>query len=325
MSPQATEAVSIYEPVAEGLERVKSSLLAVGNVSSDFQGELLVHALDSTGKRVRPAITLLAAGFHPHDSRVVETMALAVELLHIATLIHDDTVDNSDLRRGRATLSAVWGRNAAVLIGDYLFAKSAVFVCDTGNIGVIRRFAETIMELSSGELQESVDAHESSQTREKYLARIYNKTASLFTTAAQSGAVLSGAPEATAQKLRSYGYNVGMAFQIVDDILDFEGDAREVGKPVGSDLAQGILTLPAIIALEEDSGGAVGEALQNPDDSDRLIAAVERVVSSTAIEDSHAVAREYCDRALSEIVDLQENEFRSSLEALAEYIVARRS
>ena len=325
MSPQAAEAVSIYEPVAEGLERVKSSLLAVGNVSSDFQAELLGHALDSTGKRVRPAITLLAAGFHQHDDRVVETMALAVELLHIATLIHDDTVDNSDLRRGRATLSAVWGRNAAVLIGDYLFAKSAVFVCDTGNIGVIRRFAETILELSSGELQESVDAHESSQTREKYLARIYNKTASLFTTAAQSGAVLSGAPEATVEKLRSYGYNIGMAFQIVDDILDFEGDAREVGKPVGSDLAQGILTLPAIIALEEDSGGAIGDSLQNPDDSDRLDAAVERVVSSTAIEDSHAVAREYCDKALSELADLQKSEFRSSLEALAEYVVARRS
>ena len=201
----------IHSPVLQGLERVKISLRDMVNHKSPFLAQLLDHALETKGKRVRPTLTLLAAGFHPNDGKRAETMATAVELLHIASLIHDDTVDQSEVRRGRATISKLWGGNAAVVLGDYLFATSATYVCDTGNIRVIRRFAETIKELSSGEMEEMVVRYDAGQSREQYFTRIYEKTASLFTTATESGAVLSDAPESTVKLLRDYGYSLGMA------------------------------------------------------------------------------------------------------------------
>ena len=232
------QVIEIYGPIQEGLARVEDNLKSVANLRFPFLAQLLEHVFETSGKRVRPAITLLASAFHPHDGKNIETMATAVELLHIATLIHDDTVDSSDFRRGKATISSLWGRNVAVLVGDYLFAASATQVCDTGNIRVVRRFAETIMELSTGELQELAEAYNCNQPMDQYLERICNKTASLFSTAGESGAILSGAPDDVVQALKRYSHNIGMAFQIVDDILDFEGDEEEVGKPVGNDLSR---------------------------------------------------------------------------------------
>ena len=320
------QAVSIFEPVREGLERVKERLYAVADVVPSFPAELLDHALEPAGKSFRPAITLLASNFHPRDDEVIETMAVAVELLHIASMIHDDTVDDSDVRRGKATVSSLWGRNAAVLVGDYIFAKSATFVCDTGNIRVVKRFAETIMELSSGELQETADAYNSGQSREQYLKRVYDKTASLFTTAAQSGAVLSGVSEEMAGAFTEYGYNVGMAFQIIDDILDFDGESQEVGKPVGSDLAHGILTLPAIIAVErQPDDNPILDSLEHPGDSLALERAMEMVQSSSAVKDARATAEEYGLRAVNALAGLERNDSRRSLEALVDYALNRRN
>lgn len=286
----------------------------------------LGHVLETPGKRVRPVVTLLASSFAAHDEEVTETMATAVELLHVATLIHDDTVDDSDLRRGRATVSHLWGRNTAVLVGDYLFAASATFVCDTGNIRVIRRFAETIMELSTGELSEMDDAFNTSLTMDQYLDRIYNKTASLFTTAGESGAVLSGAPEDVVAALRSYARALGMAFQMVDDILDFQGTEAEFGKPVGNDLANGVITLPVIIAMarhpEDDS---VGRLFERPEDPDLLNRAVRMVQGPEVTDAAYAVAREYGAKALHSLEALPRSPARESLEQLVHYVLKRRS
>lgn len=310
----------------ESLVRVEERLRAVGDVSSPYQARLLEHALKSTGKHMRPAITLLAANFNPHEHHLAETMAAAVELLHIASLIHDDTVDDSDLRRGKATVSSAWGRNAAVVAGDYIFAKSATLVCDTGNIRVVRRFAETIMDLSSGQLHEMADAHQSSQSKERYMNRIYNKTASLFTTAGESGAILSGAPEQIVQSLWEYGYNVGMAFQIIDDVLDFEATSQELGKPVGSDLAHGILTLPALFAIEDHkTDNPVLQWLENHADSKSLSKAVEFIQSTSAIEDARLSAKEFGDKALASLKKLDSNTSRYSLEELVQYVLDRRN
>ena len=319
------QAISIYEPIQERLARVEDSLKNLANLGFPFLAQLLGQVFETEGKRVRPAVTLLASGFHPHDGQVTETMATAVELLHIATLIHDDTVDDSQIRRGKATLSSLWGRNVAVLAGDYIFASSATSVCDTGNIRVIRRFAETIMELSSGELQEIAEAYNPSQTMDSYLQRIYNKTASLFTTAGESGALLSGASEGVEQALRDYGYNLGMAFQIVDDILDFEGTEEEVGKPVGNDLSHGIATLPAIIAMERyPEGNPIPELFRNPQDETSLKRAVDMIQSSSIIEDSYAVAKDFCRKAQDALAALPQNHSRDSLAELVGYVLERR-
>ena len=188
-------AAEIYRPVQQRLTKVEDQLRDLACVDFPFLADMLAHVYGAAGKRVRPAITLLSASFHPHDEYKLEVMATAVELLHIATLIHDDTVDNSDFRRGRATISSMFGKDIAVLVGDYVFASSATFVCDTGHVGVIRRFSETIMELSSGELMERVNSRNASQTLDDYHNRIYSKTASLFSMAAETGATLSGAPQ----------------------------------------------------------------------------------------------------------------------------------
>ena len=278
------------------------------------------------GKRTRPAITILASKFHPHDHDLPQIMATAVELLHIATLVHDDTVDNSDVRRGKATVSSRWGRNVAVLVGDYVFATSATFVCDTKNVRVIRRFSETIMELSKGELSEIFDAFNWTPDRDRYWTRIYEKTASLFSTAAESGAVLSGGPESLVQSLKTYGHNLGMAFQIVDDILDFEGTEEEIGKPVGNDLLQGTLTLPTILLMERyPNDNPVQKLFQDVEPDGNLKRAVEMVQNSDIIPEATSIAADFYRRAVDALEPLPDNAYKRSLTDLAAYVMERRS
>ena len=316
----------MYQPIKEDLIRVEEQLRTLSKVGTPYLPELLDYIFLTGGKRVRPAITLLAARIHSHGHDLRIIMAAAVELLHIATLIHDDTVDNSPLRRGKATVSDLWGKNVAVLLGDYVFATSATFVCDTNNMRVIRRFSETIMELSSGELLEFFNSQNWKQSREDYNDRIYAKTASLFRTAAESGAILSGAPEETVQSLQSYGYNMGMAFQIVDDILDVQGNIEEIGKPVGNDLLQGVLTLPAIMLLERYPGENPVEELfrrGNNEAGDSLKRALEMIQGSEIIEDCYAVARDYCLKASGALEPLPDGPARHSLLELSQYIMER--
>ena len=317
---------SIHSPVKVGLDRVKANLLSLDGTPPPFLSELLEHVVQPTGKRLRPALTLLASKLHPHDGRNAEIMAAAVELLHIASMVHDDTVDNSYIRRGKATVNRVWGRNAAVLVGDYVFATSATFVCDTGNIRVIRRFAETIMDLSAGELNEIASAYSLSQTREDYFQRIYQKTASLFSTATEAGAVLSGAPEKTAEAMERYGRNVGLAFQVVDDILDFDGSGDEIGKPVGSDLAQGIMTLPIIIAVERHGPDSpIARFLASTGSDGETEEAVAAVQDPAIIAECYEIAARYCDEAIESLASIESNPARDALEDVVSYVLRRRS
>lgn len=318
--------VSFYEPVQERLDTVSASLRDMAKRKHPFLAQLLEHVFAVPGKNIRPAITLLASNFHLHDEAITEKMAAGVELLHIASLIHDDTVDESSLRRGMATISNLWGTNAAVLAGDYIFAASATLVCDTSNIRVIRRFAETIMELSSGELQEMSEARNPNQTMEGYLARIYDKTASLFMTAGESGAILSGAPEAHVKALRSYGYNLGMAFQVVDDILDIDGAEEEIGKPIGSDLANGVITLPTLIAMQSPTRKhAIERALKRPGDAAALKEAVSVIQDEAVLRASYEFANKYCVKALNSLAALPHNASRDSLEELIGHVQVRRN
>jgi geranylgeranyl pyrophosphate synthase len=318
--------VDAYAPVADQLVRVRARLLELADGQSPFLAELLVHVLDTTGKGIRPAITLLSSGFHSNDGTRAETMAVAVELLHLASLVHDDTVDNAVVRRGKATVGSIWGRNAAVLVGDFIFATSAVFVCDTENVRVIRRFSETIRELSSGELEEMAGSYNYRGTREEYFKRIYGKTASLFRTSSESGAILSGASDDQVSALNDYGYNLGMAFQIADDILDFQGSAEEAGKPVGNDLSQGVLTLPAIIAIERNpEENPVITLCRRPGDSEVLAAAVELCQDSSVMDEASAVADRYTGLALESLAKLERSTARDSLEELVTALVGRRS
>jgi heptaprenyl diphosphate synthase/octaprenyl-diphosphate synthase len=316
---------AIYEPIQDQLGLVEARLRGLADQGHPVLKRLVEHISSAEGKRMRPAITLLASRFHPNDGSLAVTMAAAVELLHAASLVHDDSVDNAAVRRGLATVSSIWGDGVAVLLGDYLFATSAVFVCDTANIRVVRRFAETIREIATGELAESFSAFRLTHSMEEYTQRIYNKTASLFRTAAESGAILSGAPEPTVQAFVEYGRNLGMAFQIVDDILDFEGTQEEVGKPVGHDLLQGTLTLPAMLLLERyPHDNPVVNLFRREDVEANRQRAIAMVRGSTILEDSYAVARRYLDAAARAIGGLPDTTERQSLLDLLGYATERR-
>ncbi|MBN19056.1 MAG: heptaprenyl diphosphate synthase [Chloroflexi bacterium] len=308
---------TIYKPIQEGLFRVEKKLSSVRDITHPLLSDLLEYILNTPGKRVRPAITLLSANFNSHDKDVIDIMATAVEMLHIATLIHDDTVDDSKLRRGKETISNAWGHKEAVLVGDYLFAASATYVCHTNNIIVIKRFSETIMELSSGQLREKEESFKLDLTRKDYIDRIYSKTASLFLTSAKSGAILSNASDDIIKSLEKFAYNYGIAFQIIDDILDFNGSEDKIGKPVGNDLLHGILTLPTILALENNNYCIeIKELLNNPQDHEKIKLAIKRIIDLGLISESLKIAKSYCNKAIDALNCLPSNQYSDSLESL---------
>ena len=319
------QAFSILNPISEQLQLVDARLKEFSE-SSELPSleDLLIHVFDSSGKLARPALTLLTAGFHPNDGEKVITMATAVEMLHVATLIHDDTVDESDTRRGRVTVSSSWGQHTAVLLGDYVFAASATYVCSTGNIRVIKRFSETIMDLSRGQMQETANSRDIQRGMDDYLERIYFKTASLFSTSGESGAILSGASEPIVESLKTYSEKIGLAFQVVDDVLDITGTPQEIGKPVGSDLLNGVITLPTIYAIEEsDCRKKVESFLDDPSNTELHSEIVDIIKGSDAGERSYQYANQLIEEAKLSLQPLQDNDCKTSLLDLADFIISR--
>jgi geranylgeranyl pyrophosphate synthase len=323
------ELSQIYAPVQQDLNKVESQLKAVCQVDFSRLAELLSYIL-SGGKGIRPALTLISGKLYHYDLERLLPMATSVELMHTATLVHDDAIDNSPVRRGRPTINRLWGEDRAVLLGDYLFAKAGEFAAATSNLRVIRLFAQTLQIISSGELAQTFDAFNLEQTRDHYLERISGKTASLFSLATESGAILSQAPEESIEILRGYGYNLGVAFQIVDDLLDFTGTEKEMGKPTGSDLAQGTLTLPAMFLLERyPTDNPVAELFTNRDMPEaekqkKIKKAIDLVRRSKVVKQCHELASGYCVKACSRLELLPDSPSRQALKNLADLVISRK-
>ena len=328
---QTTTAQDIFAPIEQDLDRVVEVItqLSIEEIERCPAGidaletldERLTHVMSTPGKKMRPAMTLLASklwGAVPDEKMI--SMAVAVELLHIAALIHDDTVDDADVRRGKATAGFLWGNNFAVLLGDYVFATSAKFVCATGSVRLISRFAETIAELARGELHEMVSNWNLPVTVDEYFARIYDKTASLFSTSAESGAVLGGADEDAVNALREYGYYLGMAYQVKDDVLDYESTTDELGKPANQDILSGKLTLPAIYASENPDCAAAIEGFFNLSENERE-AALEELLDmirhNGGVERAEATTSEFIDKALKRLEVAPPSVSRDSLASIA--------
>lgn len=318
------ELSSIYEPIREGLAEVEENLAATAKVDSPFLARLLKHVLQNGGKRIRPALTLLAGKFYKFDLKLLVSMATAVELLHTATLVHDDTVDKSLTRRGKPTVNSLWGGAKAVLLGDYLFAKAASFAASTENIRAIKVFAQTLTTISSGELRETVATFNVKQMREHYYQWIGAKTACLFAAAAESGAIVSQSPEEAISALRDYGYNLGMAFQLIDDILDFTGKEAEMGKPVGADLSQGTLTLPAILFLERYPGDSLVKDAVNKKDAKSLKLVIERIREPSILKECFDIASDFRNRAVKSLERLPGSGPHKALIALVDYSLQRK-
>ena len=313
----------IYQSVREDLVEVKNKLRSIGQVEVPWLSEQLSYILKETGKGIRPALTLLSGKLYHYDLTYLLPMAVSVELMHTATLVHDDAIDKASMRRGQATINSIWGDEIAILMGDYLFAKAGEFVADTQTPQVIKLFSQTLGTISSGEISQFRTAFVLNQDREHYLHRIYGKTASLFSLSTQSGAILGRAPEEPVAIMKEYGDNLGMAFQIVDDILDFTSTATAMGKPVGSDLLQGTLTLPALMLLERYPKDNPVAKLFETRDKTHVNRAIEMVLNSSIIDDCYEVATQYSRAGCQNLHRLPDNINRQALYGLGEYVVKR--
>jgi len=314
------------DAVQQDLQEVERLLERVTTVEYPPLTLLLQHTLLNKGKRLRPALVLLAASFHNYRREVLLPTAAAVELLHTATLVHDDLIDNARSRRGSPTLNTLTSERATVLVGDYLFAQSAILAVTCQNIRAIQSFSRALATICDGELREVLTAGVLTNTKEDYYLRIESKTAALFSTATETGGILSDAPESACQALQEYGHSLGMAFQIVDDVLDFVGDEREMGKPVGNDLRQGTLTLPAIQLMEMyPHDNTLADLFGDPADGEEKVRrVVEMVVNSPAVERCYAEARRFVSQAQAALQPLPDNQYRRAMMELAEYVVGRR-
>jgi len=323
-----TVATSIYGPVQEDLRLVEETLDAIKQVDNfPMLTKMLGHVLAGGGKRIRPAIALLAGKFGDYSVDFHVPLAASIELLHTATLVHDDVIDASPSRRGRETANALFNNAASVMLGDYMFAHSADLIARTDNTKVVRLFARTIMAIAGGELHQDMSAYEYGQDTMTYFGRIEGKTASLFATSAEGGAMVARCAPAEREALRVYGLNTGMAFQVVDDILDFAGDEDEMGKPIGSDLMQGTLTLPSLLLMERyPKDNPIKKAFRTRKPrSEHVAEAVYMVLNSDILNESYAVARDFGERAIAALQPLPSGDPRTALEDIVGYVLDRRS
>ncbi len=281
--------------------------------------------MKSGGKRIRPLITLLVGHMLNAPAPQLINLAASIELLHTATLVHDDLIDGAMLRRGTPTLNSKWSASATVLTGDFLFACAAKLAADTNSISVMKLFAKTLMVIVNGEINQQLSSNWEFD-RANYYRRIYSKTASLFETAAASAALLSPYEKNYLDDMKVFGQEIGIAFQIIDDILDFTGETVTLGKPVGSDLRQGLVTLPAIYYSEMNPDDMVIDSLkkgQLPTGGSQIDNLITAIRNSNAVEKSKLEAKEYLQSGIKKLRKLPSSDFREALEEVAQTIVER--
>ncbi|WCK56077.1 heptaprenyl diphosphate synthase component II [Aneurinibacillus sp. Ricciae_BoGa-3] len=288
------------------------------------------HLLKAGGKRIRPVFVLLGGKFGTYDLERLKNVAVSLELIHMATLVHDDVIDDAELRRGKATVKAKWDNRIAMYTGDYIFARALSIITELKNPEIHKILSHAIVEMSIGEIEQIRDLNNWNQNLRCYLRRIKRKTALLIAISCQLGAIAADATEAVVRSLFWYGYNVGMAFQITDDILDFTGDAKTLGKPAGSDLRQGNITLPALYMyycssmadeIKQRLVPGKGE-FQSPG---LLEQTVRDIRSGEGIDYAHKLADRYLQRATQALDVLPDNANRDALLKIAHFIGGRQA
>jgi heptaprenyl diphosphate synthase len=279
------------------------------------------------GKRVRPALVLLAARCGSYDLDRLTPAAMAVELTHAATLVHDDVIDRSPVRRGRPTVAASLGDEPAIVVGDFYFAKAYEHAARTDSTEVVGVLARTVMEICAGEVRQQAIRYHYSTDIDEYLRRIEAKTATLLAACCDIGAVLAGVSSAQRFALHSYGRLLGLAFQIADDVLDYLGDEDEIGKPIGKDITEGFATLPLMVAMEDESvANELKTVLQDGRElsTQEARAVVEIVRQSGAPQRALERAQQYASAASRQLDAIAARDVRGALAALADYVVSRK-
>ena len=315
----------IHAAVAQEFERVNQLIVEQLHSDVDMVENVGHYIVDAGGKRLRPLLVLLSAAALGRCGDAHITFAAIIEFIHTATLLHDDVVDVSALRRGRPTANAEFGNAPSVLVGDFLYTRAFQMMVRLGDMDILTHMAETTNIIAEGEVLQLTRAGDATTNEEQYLDVITRKTAILFAAACYGSATLSGEGERTRQILREFGLNLGIAFQMIDDVLDYDGNPATMGKNVGDDLTEGKVTLPLIHTLLE--GTAAEQAVvrraiteKNADQIDQVIAAVKRC---GALDYTRARAREYHDLALEQLILLPASESRSAMERITQLSINR--
>ncbi|MEM7619853.1 MAG: polyprenyl synthetase family protein [Pseudomonadota bacterium] len=316
----------LLELVASDMERVNRIILDKTKSDVETIPELAQYLVDSGGKRLRPMLTIASAKMSSYLDDGHIHLAASVEFMHTATLLHDDVVDQSDLRRGRKTARLLWGNEASVLVGDFLLGQAFKMMVDVGSLAALRILSDAAAIIAEGEVMQLSASKNVETTEEKYLAIINAKTAALFSAAAEVGAIIAERPKTEQTAFKSYGKNLGLAFQLVDDALDYSGDTNDLGKSIGDDFREGKITLPVIFSYrqgDEQERSFWKRAMQGDLKDGDLEHAIELMQKHHAIENTLRCARQYGAIAKDALAIFPESDYKSALLDVVTFCVNR--
>lgn len=316
---------SFFSPVEDDLRLLTDNLKRLVGARHPILGAAAEHLFDAGGKRIRPAIVLLVSRATMLEREITprhRRLAEITEMIHTASLVHDDVVDEAALRRNVPTVNSLFDNRIAVLAGDFLFAQSSWYLANLDNLQVVKLLSEVIRDFAEGEIFQGINRFDTSLTLEAYLDKSYYKTASLIANSAKSAAILSDASSEVIDSLYNYGKYLGLAFQIVDDILDFTSPTEVLGKPAGSDLISGNITAPALFAMEEKPYLETLIEREFSDEDDQA-KALSIVIESQGIERSRELASYHAQLALKHIDCLKPSQYSQSLIDLVDYVLSR--
>jgi all-trans-nonaprenyl-diphosphate synthase len=316
-----TETASLYGPAAEDIPLIGDRLRNLAAHHDALLSDALEHVFQTGGKKIRPALVLLSGRLGVYNLHRLVTLAASLEVVHTAALVHDDTIDQATSRRGLDTINAVWDGKVAILVGDFLFAQSAYLAAQLDSVAIMQLLSETVMSMSTAELRQYSSTRAHTVDENDYLQRIAGKTASLFGMCGAGAAIVSEQGDWAIQALREYGTNLGMAFQIADDVLDFTGHFVSTGKPHGNDLEQGTITLPAILFSDSlPPGSSLDSDLRNGRNPRSLIEAIR---DSDAPDRALEKAAEYAGAARRALVGFPASDGLDCLLQLTHHVVDR--
>lgn len=315
----------LYSDLKSDIDIIEKELEKALNSSSYLLNDASLHLLQAGGKRIRPVFVLLCAKFGQYDIQRLKNVAVAFELIHMASLVHDDVIDNSNMRRGRVTVKAQWNNRVAMYTGDFMFARALEYITEIENPRAHQILSKTMVELVNGEVIQIEDKFKLEQGLRDYFRRIKRKTALLIESSCELGAVASEAPSDVVKRLKRYGYFVGMSFQIIDDILDFTATDKELGKPAGSDLLQGNITLPVLLLKDDLTVRPyIDKALKGQLTEDERLTLLTMVRKSKVIEQTKQISDKYLQKALKEIEELPNNPVKKKLRDIALFMGKRK-
>lgn len=331
--PHTLDINPILLPIKKDLALFDKRLKENLNSESALISQVAGYLVNRKGKRLRPAMVFLSyglclnskSGSVSSDHRVMQ-VALAIECIHTATLLHDDVIDQSKVRRGQVSVNHRWNNLVSVLMGDFLLAKSLRLIVETKSPSLLSTISKATENLSIGEMNEAHESHNFDLNEKTYLRIISEKTASLFTASCESGAVAAGTSTKLRHRLRDYGQNLGMAFQITDDLLDWEGEAEKTGKGLGNDLKEGKITLPLIHTLkvcDPASKKKIMELLENDFNRKDFLKILSMIKKNGGMEYAHKKAQAFSQKALGYLSDIKDSQYKKALQSLARFVIQR--